>query len=187
MEKTDIEHTDPADIDLSAEDRASVQRLSADAAAHGVEIRFAARGEARSLEEAAANIGVQPHEIVKTLVAKAKVTQTTREHSYVLALVPGDRQVDWGKLRRLAAMKKMSMTAPEEAVEATGYRPGTITPFGAETAEGGRWPVYADETITGRIAMGAGAHELSLFVDSESLFTAYGVITGDISKDPHTV
>jgi len=35
--------------------------------------------------------------------------------------------------------------------------------------------------------MGAGEPDLNLFVDAEQLFTAYGVITGDISKDPHTV
>ncbi|GGE75846.1 aminoacyl-tRNA deacylase [Nesterenkonia cremea] len=184
MDTMDIEHTGPADVELSQADRASVQRLTADSAARGVELTLVARGEARSLEEAAANIGVEPREIVKTLVAKTKVSQTAREHSYVLVLIPGDRQVDWAKLRRLAGMKKMSMTSPEEAVEATGYRPGTITPFGAETAEGIRWRVYADESITGRIAMGAGAHGLSLFVDSEALFTAYDVVTGNISKDP---
>lgn len=169
-------------VALSAEDRASVERLLRDAAAHEVEVEFVTRGPASSLQEAAAAIGVEPREIVKTLVARAKVTQTARDHSYVLALIPGDRQVDWAKLRRLAGMKKMSMTAPEEAVEATGYRPGTITPFGAESAAGTRWPIYADETITGRIAMGAGAAELSLFVDSAALFEAYGVITGDITR-----
>ncbi|MDZ5076348.1 YbaK/EbsC family protein [Nesterenkonia sp. HG001] len=172
----------PAGAMLSEEDRASVERLLRDADAHGVHLRFIRRGQANSLQEAAAAIGVEPREIVKTLVARAKVTQTTKEHSYVLALIPGDRQVDWAKLRRLAGMKKMSMTAPEEAVEATGHRPGTITPFGAESAEGVRWPIYADESITGRIAMGAGAAGLSLFVDSAALFAAYDVVTADITR-----
>ncbi|GAA1173205.1 aminoacyl-tRNA deacylase [Nesterenkonia xinjiangensis] len=172
----------PADAILSEEDRASVERLLRDADAHGVQLRFIRRGQANSLQEAAAAVGVEPREIVKTLVARAKVTQTTKEHSYVLALIPGDRQVDWAKLRRLAGMKKMSMTAPEEAVEATGHRPGTITPFGAESAEGVRWPIYADESITGRIAMGAGAAGLSLFVDSAALFAAYDVVTADITR-----
>ncbi|GAA3062773.1 MULTISPECIES: YbaK/EbsC family protein [Actinomycetes] len=173
-----------AAVGLSAAERTSVARLLADAEAHGVDVELVSRGPAQSLEEAAAAIGIEPRQIVKTLVAKAKVTQTTREHSYVLALIPGDRQVDWAKLRRLAGMKKMSMTAPEEAVEATGYRPGTITPFGAETAEGVRWPVYADESITGRIAMGAGAQGLSLFVDSATLFAAYDVVPADITRSP---
>ena len=179
---TGLDSTGLTDAELSEDERAAVGRLRRDAEDRGVPIKFARRGQAASLQEAAANIGVEPREIVKTLVAKAKATQTTREHSYVLVLIPGDRQVDWATLRRLTGMKKMSMTAPEEAVEATGHRPGTITPFGAESAEGVRWPIYADESITGRIAMGAGAAGLSLFVDSAALFAAYDVVTADITR-----
>lgn len=159
------------------------KRVQADAEAHGVRIEFLGRGSAHSVAEAAASLGVEPREIVKTLVAKAKVTQSSREHSYVLALIPGDRQVDWAKLRRLAGMKKMSMASREEGREATGYQPGAINPFGAQSAEGVRWPVYADASISGRIAMGAGEQDLNLFVDSEALFSAFEVITGDISRE----
>lgn len=175
------------DLTLDDQDQAAVRRLLADAHAHEIELELVARGTARSLTEAAANIGVEPRRIVKTLVAKARVTQTTKEHSYLLALIPGDRQVDWAKLRRLAGMKKVSMTAAEEAVEATGYHPGTITPFGAESEDGTRWPIYADESISGRIAMGAGADGLSLFVDSDALFAAYEVITAEITISPETL
>jgi prolyl-tRNA editing enzyme YbaK/EbsC (Cys-tRNA(Pro) deacylase) len=45
------------------------------------------------------------------------------------------------------------------------------------------WPVYADEAIAGkRIAMGAGAHGYSLFVDADALIAAYGAIVADISQ-----
>ena len=158
------------------------ERVQADADSRAVTLEFVQRGPASSLEEAAENLGVEPREIVKTLVAKAKLTQSSTEHSYVVALIPGDKQVDWAKLRRLAGMKKMSMTAPEEAVEATGYHPGTITPFGARTSEGKMWPVYADESISGRIAMGAGEPDLNLFVESQELFAAFDVVVGDIGK-----
>ncbi|WP_300342814.1 aminoacyl-tRNA deacylase [Nesterenkonia sp.] len=157
-------------------------RVQADAQAHGVQIEFAPRGDAGSLQEAAANLGIEPREIVKTLVARAKRTQTARDHSYVIALIPGDRQVDWAALRKLAGFKKLSMASPEQGLEATGYRPGTITPFGAEAADGTRWPIYADASISGRICMGAGAPGINLFVQAEELFAAYGVITGEIAK-----
>lgn len=158
------------------------QRVAADAEARGVRVEFTPRGQASSLQEAAANLGIEPSEIVKTLVAKAKLTQTTTDHSYIIALIPGDRQVDWAKLRRLAGMKKLSMAAPDDGFAATGYYPGTITPFGAESDDGAQWPIYADESITGRISMGAGESDLSLFVDSAELFSAFGVVIGDISK-----
>ncbi len=154
------------------------ERVRADAEARGVEIEFVDRGPASSLPEAAANLGIEPRNIVKTLVAKAKLTQSTSEHSYVIALIPGDRAVDWAKLRKLAGMKKMSMASPEEGFEASGYMPGTINPFGLRT----ELPIYADESITGRIAMGAGEPDLNLFVHAEQLFAAFEVTTGDIGK-----
>lgn len=157
-------------------------RVLADAEARGVSIEFAERGPASSVEEAAANLNISPREIVKTLVAKAKRTQSTTEHTYVLALIPGDQQVDWAKLRKLAGMKKMSMAAPDEGLAATGYSPGSINPFGAVAADGTVWPVYADESISGRICMGAGEPDLNLFVETDQLFEAFGVITGSIGR-----
>lgn len=154
------------------------ERVRADAEARGVEIEFVDRGPASSLPEAAANLGIEPRNIVKTLVAKAKLTQTASEHSCVIALIPGDRAVDWAKLRKLAGMKKMSMASPDEGFEVTGYRPGTINPFG--TAQ--PLPVYADASISGRIAMGAGEEGLNLFVDAGELFEAFDVTVGDIAK-----
>lgn len=158
------------------------QRVAADAEARGVPIEFAERGPASSLEEAASNLGITPGEIVKTLVAKAKRSQTAADYTYVIALIPGGKQVDWSKLRRLAGMKKLSLASPEEGFTATGYHPGTITPFGVEAPSGTQWPVYADESISGRICMGAGEPGLNLFVDSADLFAAFGATTGDIGK-----
>ncbi|GAA1801636.1 aminoacyl-tRNA deacylase [Nesterenkonia flava] len=153
-------------------------RVQASADQRGVPIEFISRGPASSVEEAAANLGIETSQIVKTLVAKAKRTQSTTDVEYVLALIPGDKAVDWAKLRKLAGFKKMSMASPDEGFEATGYRPGTINPFGTTTS----LPVFADDSISGRIAMGAGEPDLNLFVDSAELFAAFGVTAGDIGK-----
>lgn len=164
------------------------ERVLEDAQRRGVSIEFADRGPAASLEEAAANLGIEPREIVKTLVAKARVTQTAQSHSYLMVLIRGDQQVDWAKLRRIAGVKKASMAAPEEGYEATGYRPGTITPFGAGAAgaaepdDDGRLPVFADESIAGRICMGAGEPGLNLFVEAGALFSSFEVTEADIAK-----
>lgn len=157
-------------------------RVTEDAAAHGIELTFASRGPAHSVEEAAENLGITPGEIVKTLVAQAKATQSAAGHTYVIALIPGDKQVDWAKLRKLAGFKKMSMASPEAGLAATGYHPGTITPFGAMAQDGTRWPIFADASITGRICMGAGEKDLNLFVQATELIEAYGVTVGDIAK-----
>lgn len=156
--------------------------MLADAQRRGVRVDFADRGPATSLEEAAANLGIAPSEIVKTLIAKVRLTQTAASHSYLMVLIRGDQQVDWAKLRRSAGVKKAAMAAPEEGFEVTGYRPGTITPFGAGTVEGHALPIFADESIAGQICMGAGEPGLNLFVEAAELFRSFDVTCADIAK-----
>ena len=76
-------------------------------------------------------------------------------------------------------MNKLQLPDPERALAATGYERGTIVPIGSTTD----WPIYADERIVGeRIAMGAGAHGYSLFVEADDLIAAYGATVADISQ-----
>jgi Cys-tRNA(Pro)/Cys-tRNA(Cys) deacylase len=150
----------------------SRERVAADAAARGVHIEFVERPAAGSLEEAAGILGIQPADIVKTLVVKRK------DGTFLFALVPGDRQIAWPKLRAVVGVNKLQLPDAAQALEATGYERGTITPFGSATA----WPVYADERITGRrVAMGAGEHGLSVFVDADALVSGLGAVLADIS------
>ena len=108
---------------------------------------------------------------MKSLVVKHK------DGTFLFALIPGDRQISWPKLRELIGVNKLSMPSAEAALAATGYERGTITPVGAD----GDWPVYADESIRGkRISMGAGAHGRSAFLDADSLIAAYRATVADI-------
>ncbi|MGT2461589.1 aminoacyl-tRNA deacylase [Sinomonas atrocyanea] len=147
-------------------------RFLADAAAHGIDVQVAERGRARSLEEAAANLGIEPREIVKSLVVKHP------DGSFLFALIPGDRQISWPKLRGLLGVNRLSMPPADVALAATGYERGTITPLGSSTP----WPVWADASISGRISLGAGAHGLSAFVDASELLAALGATIADISE-----
>jgi Cys-tRNA(Pro)/Cys-tRNA(Cys) deacylase len=148
------------------------ERVSADAAARGVAVEFVPRPNARSLEEAAELIGVEPREIVKTLVVKRS------DGTFLFALIPGDKQISWPKLRAVVGVNKLQLPDPSVALEATGYDRGTITPFGSTTD----WPVYADASISGRIAMGAGEHGYSLLVDAAGLIRAFDATVADISQ-----
>ncbi|MDP9884763.1 prolyl-tRNA editing enzyme YbaK/EbsC (Cys-tRNA(Pro) deacylase) [Sinomonas atrocyanea] len=147
-------------------------RFLAGAAAHGLDVQVAPRGRARSLEEAAANLGIEPREIVKSLVVKHP------DGTFLFALIPGDRQISWPKLRGLLGVNRLSMPPADVALAATGYERGTITPLGSSTA----WPVWADASVSGRVSLGAGAHGLSAFVDAEELFAALGATVADISE-----
>jgi Cys-tRNA(Pro)/Cys-tRNA(Cys) deacylase len=148
------------------------ERFLADAASRGLQVQLVERLAANSLEDAARILGIQPSDIVKSLVVKHK------DGSFLFALIPGDRQISWPKLRTLLGVNKLSMPAADVALEATGYERGTITPLGSTTA----WPVYADRTIAGRrISMGAGQHGYSAFVDADALTTALDAVVADIS------
>ncbi len=142
------------------------------AAARGLAIDIRERPQANSLFEAAELLGIPASGIVKTLVVKRA------DDTYLFALVPGGRSISWPKLRALVGVNKLRLPEPELALAATGYERGTIVPIGSTTD----WPIYADESIVGqRIAMGAGAHGYSLFVDADDLIAAYGATVADIS------
>ncbi|MCX8453211.1 aminoacyl-tRNA deacylase [Paenarthrobacter ureafaciens] len=149
------------------------QRFLDDAAARGLDVDVVERPAARSLEEAASILGITPADIVKSLVVKH------RDGTFLFALIPGDRQISWPKLRALVGVNKLSLPAADVALEATGYERGTITPLGSTNA----WPVYADASIAGRrISMGAGAHGRSAFVDADALTAALNAVVADISE-----
>ena len=149
------------------------ERFLDDAAARGLRVEVAERGRAKSLEEAAANLGIEPRAVVKSLVVRHP------DGTFLFALIPGDRQISWPKLRKLLGVNRLSMPAADVAFDATGYERGTITPVGSTTP----WPVYADATVTGRISLGAGEHGRSAFVDSGELLRSLGATVADIS-DP---
>lgn len=151
----------------------TLDRVRAAAAERDLDIEIRERPAANSLEEAAGLLGLHPSEIVKTLVVKRS------DDTYLFALIPGDRSISWPKLRAVVGVNKLQLPDAERALEATGYQRGTIVPVGSTTD----WPVFADEAITGRrIAMGAGAHGYSLFVEADDLIAAYGATVADISQ-----
>ena len=160
------EESVPAD---SGDRHARVQNA---AAAHGLAIEIRERPKANSLAEAAELLGILPSGIVKTLVVKRA------DDTYLFALIPGGRSISWPKLRAVVGVNKLRLPEPELALAATGYERGTIVPIGSST----EWPIFADESIVGRrIAMGAGSHGYSLFVEADDLITAYGATVADIS------
>ncbi len=148
-------------------------RVEADAAARGLTIEIRERMRADSLEEAAQILGISTADIVKTLVVKRA------DGTYLFALVPGDRQIGWPKLRAIVGVNKLQLPDAGQALAATGYERGTITPLGSSTA----WPVFADASMLGRrVSLGAGEHGRSLFVDADALVAALDATVADITE-----
>lgn len=148
-------------------------RVIADAVARGIDVELVERQAARSLEEAAEILGITPGEIVKSLVVKRS------DGTFLFAEIPGDRVISWPKLRAVVGVNKLQLPDADQALAATGYERGTITPLGSTTA----WPVFVDERIRGkRVSMGAGEHGTSLFVDADALIAALDATVADISE-----
>lgn len=129
---------------------------------------------AGSVEEAADRIGVDVDRLLKTLVVRRA------EDDHVLILLPGSRQLAWPPVRAHLGVSRLSLPDARAAQAATGYERGTITPLGAR----GQWPVLADRSIVGAgvVALGAGAHGVSLLVDADELLTALGAEVLDLAR-----
>jgi Cys-tRNA(Pro)/Cys-tRNA(Cys) deacylase len=128
-------------------------------------------GPVRSLEEAAAARGVEPRQVVKTMVVRV----SDGDHRFVL--VPGDREIAWPKLRALLGVNRVSMPSAEAAYDVTGYVRGTITPLGSTTP----LPVIADASIAGPVSLGGGAHGVGLTVDAVDLLRALDATVADVT------
>ncbi|MGO2663830.1 aminoacyl-tRNA deacylase [Mycetocola reblochoni] len=105
----------------------------------------------------------------------------TGPDDYLLALVPGDRSLDWPKVRRALGVNRVTLPDAEEAFRATGYRRGTITPLGCSPTR----RVLLDASVVGRrIGLGSGVAGRSALVYADALVRAYDAVVADISASP---
>lgn len=147
----------------------ALEALTASGLAHTV----TRHGRVGSLQEAAAARGVEPRDIVKTMVVRRG------EDDHLLVLVPGDRAISWPKLRALLGVNRLSMPDADEAKRVTGFARGTITPFGTLTP----LPVVADERIAGRrVSIGAGEHGVAATLDGDDLLAHLGAQVADVTE-----
>nr|WP_228501524.1 YbaK/EbsC family protein [Nocardioides agariphilus] len=130
-------------------------------------------GPVSSLAEAAAARGLEPRQIVKTMVVRVS------EGDYRFVLVPGDREIAWPKLRALLGVNRLSMPPAEEAQEVTGYVRGTITPLGSLRS----LPVVADASIDGKVSIGGGDHGVAFTVEAADLLGVLAAEVADVT-DP---
>lgn len=143
----------------------------------GVSHQVVTHGRAGSLEEAAELRGLEPGALIKTMVVRRAETD------YLFVLVPGDRRIDWPKLRSRLEERRLSLPDASEALAATGYQPGTITPLGATHD----WPVLADERLVAKdVSIGAGAHGWSITISGDDLVELLDAETADVTRPMKT-
>ena len=84
-----------------------------------------------------AALGVDEHEVVKTLVF-----EDDRDRPFIV-LMHGDRSVSTKELARQLGVKRTAPCAPEKAQKHSGYMVGGTSPFGTRT----RLPVYVERSV----------------------------------------
>jgi Cys-tRNA(Pro)/Cys-tRNA(Cys) deacylase len=146
-------------------------RAAAAAQLLGLAYDVTRHGPVSSLAEAAAARGIEPRQVVKTMVVRV----SEDDHRFVL--VPGDREIAWRKLRALLGVNRISMPSAEEALAVTGYPRGTITPLGSLR----RLPVIADERVSGTVSIGGGDHGVALTVDAAALLGVLDATIADVT------
>jgi Cys-tRNA(Pro)/Cys-tRNA(Cys) deacylase len=148
-----------------------VTRATEAADALGLAYEETRHGRVNSLEEAAAARGIDPAQLIKTIVVRLA------DDDYRFVLVPGGREIAWPKLRALLGVNRISMPDADTALQVTGYVRGTITPLGSNHP----WPVIADERVTGTISIGGGEHGVGLTVDAEALVKTLNATVADVT------
>lgn len=111
--------------------------------------------------EAARQLGVDIHAVVKTLVFE------TNEKKPLIVLMHGDREVSTKNLARQLGVRSIESVPPERVTRLTGYLIGGTSPFGTRT----EIQVYAERTIFGleRIYINGGKRGFLVEIDPEVL------------------
>jgi Cys-tRNA(Pro)/Cys-tRNA(Cys) deacylase len=129
-----------------------------------------------SAAEVAAALGFPAEQTFKTLV----VLSDRPGARPILALVPGDAQLDLKKLAAAAGEKKVQMAPQRDAERLTGLQKGGISPL-ALMDKG--WTVVMDETglLFDRIEISAGKVGVGVLVPVEPLLALLRAMTADIT------
>lgn len=80
-------------------------------------------GSTPTAQAAAERIGVPVGQIAKSILFKGK------DEQFRMVIAAGDKKINSGALKR-ATGSKHKMASAEETLQATGYRPGGVCPFG---------------------------------------------------------
>jgi Cys-tRNA(Pro)/Cys-tRNA(Cys) deacylase len=111
-------------------------------------------------ETVAAKIGLPPEQVFKTLVARP---DHSKDHNaVVMAVIPGDQELNLKALAAAAGEKKIHLVPVKELQALTGYVRGGVTALAAKHD----YPVYVDETIElfDMISVSAGVRGLQILI-----------------------
>ncbi len=111
-------------------------------------------------ETVAAKIGLPAQQVFKTLVGR--VEGKNDRNSVVMAVVPGDQELNLKALAAAAGERKIQLVPVKELQALTGYIRGGVTALGGKR----EFPVYVDETLEmfDVISISAGVRGLQILM-----------------------
>lgn len=114
-----------------------------------------------SFEEAASARNQRPEQIVRSILFQV------RPDEFVMVLMAGPDQVDWKKFRQLVKRSRVRMATEEEVLDVTGYRVGTVSPFGLKN----QVRVMIDVSVMKEeeISIGSGVRNTAVMMKSEDV------------------
>ena len=119
-----------------------------------------------SLEQAASERGQRPEQVVRSIVFRIG------EGEFIMALVAGPSQISWKKLRQHLGQSRLTMASEDEVLEVTGYRIGTVSPFGLARP----LKVLIDPSVLNEedISIGSGIRNTGIILKSADLQRGLG-------------
>ncbi len=127
-----------------------------------------------SATEVAEALSIEPGRVFKTLVV------LPMQGRPVLAVIPGDRELDLKALARAASEKKLGMASHKEAEQLTGLKVGGISSL-ALMQRG--WRIFLDSSARNyeRILMSAGQRGINLEVPIAGFIEITGAQLAEIA------
>ena len=114
-----------------------------------------------SIEQAASDRGQRVSQIVRSILFRIA------EDEFIMVLVAGPVQVSWKALRKHLGRSRISMATEDEVFAVTGYRIGTVSPFGLLH----QLKVVIDLSVIGEeeISIGSGMRNTAIILKSADL------------------
>lgn len=126
-------------------------------------------------ESVARKISLPPEQVFKTLVARGDRT------GVLLAVVPGDSELDLKALARVSGDRKVDTVPLKEVQPLTGYIRGGVTALAGKKD----YPVFVEETIElfDVISVSSGARGTQILLSPADYLRAVRGTVGAISKE----
>jgi prolyl-tRNA editing enzyme YbaK/EbsC (Cys-tRNA(Pro) deacylase) len=140
----------------------SATPVSQELAALGIDHRvWKHPGALTSLEQAAAERGQRPEQVVRSIVFR------TASGEFVMVLVAGPAQIAWPALRAHLGQSRLTTATEEELLAVTGFTRGAVAPFGLPTPV----RVLVDRAVLEQdvISMGSGIQGTTVVLRSVDL------------------